>query len=186
MIIAAVLRNNPDLQAAQFELAAGENQIELAKKRFYPEFDFGIDALYQSEATMGPGEQPLFAKIGLTLPIWTSSYSAGERQARANLRQINNQKTQLANQLVANAEALIYEIEITAKKARLYKNILIPRSQEMLGSYDALYRSGGSDFLNLLDAQRTLLKAQLDSEKAITEYDQKVAELEALVGGNVY
>jgi cobalt-zinc-cadmium efflux system outer membrane protein len=181
-IIAAVLKNNPDIQATQYDLAAAGSQVELAKKKFYPEIDIGVDALYQSEATMGPGAEPVYAKIGITLPIWASSYSAGQRQARANLRQIHNQKTQLQNDLAAQAQKTLYDIQIVAEKGKLYKQVLIPRSQEMLKAYESLYRSGGSDFLNLIDAQRTLLKSQLEYQKAISEYGQKIAELEMLAG----
>ena len=52
----------------------------------------------------------------------------------------------------------------------------------MLRAYESLYRSGGSDFLNLIDAQRTLLKSQLEYQKVTAEYGQKIAEIEALVG----
>ena len=124
-IIAALLKNNPDIQANQYDMAAANSQVELSKKKFYPEIDVGIDALYQSEATMGPGAQPLFAKVGITLPIWADSYSAGERQSRANLRQIYNQKTQLQNDLVAQAQEALYDIQTIAQKAKLYKEVLI-------------------------------------------------------------
>jgi outer membrane protein, heavy metal efflux system len=181
-IVAVLLANNPDIQATGFDLVAANSQVELAKKKFYPEIEVGIDALYQSEATMGPGAQPLFARVGITMPLWADSYSAGERQARANVRQAYNQKTQLQNDLVAQAQEVLYDIQILAKKAKLYKQVLIPRSQEMLRAYESLYRSGESDFLNLIDAQRTLLKSQLEYQKATAEYGKKIAQLEALIG----
>ena len=131
---------------------------------------------------MGPGEDPLYAKIGITLPIWTSSYSAGERQAKANLRQINSQKAQLENNLMAEVSQTIYELQNSAKRARLYKNVLIPRAQEMLASYDASYRDGSVDFLTLIDAQRTLLRSQLEYQKAVVEYNQSIAQIESIIG----
>ncbi len=38
------------------------------------------------------------------------------------------------------------------------------------------------DFLSLIDAQRMLLKYELDYERAVTNNQQKLAELEMLVG----
>ena len=181
-IAAALIQNNPEIQAVRFDMAAARSEIELARKKFYPEIEVGIDALYDSEATMGPGEDPLYAKIGITLPIWTSSYSAGERQAKANLRQINSQKAQLENDLMAEVSQTIYELQNSAKRARLYKNVLIPRAQEMLASYDASYREGSVDFLTLIDAQRTLLKSQLEYQKAVVEYNQSIAQIEGIIG----
>ena len=48
-------------------------------------------------------------------------------------------------------------------------------------SSEAAYRAGTVDFLSLIDAQRMFLKYKLDHERAITNKQQKIAELETLI-----
>lgn len=180
-----LLEENLELGAMRMDIEAARGQVELAKKKFYPEIDVGLDVLTQSEATMGPGEQPLFVKLGINLPIWTGSYSAQERQAMAKMEQTYLQRTQLQNNLLSQAQKAFYEVEDSVRRVRLYKDTLIPRSREMLAAYEASYRSGGADFLSLIDAQKTLINAQLAYEKAVTENAQKVAELEAIIGAQL-
>ncbi|MFB0551809.1 MAG: hypothetical protein ACETWQ_00710, partial [Phycisphaerae bacterium] len=45
--------------------------------------------------------------------------------------------------------------------------------------------AGTIDFLSLIDAQRMLLKYELDYERAVTNNQQKLAELEMLVGAEL-
>ncbi|MFA5554996.1 MAG: TolC family protein, partial [Phycisphaerae bacterium] len=64
----------------------------------------------------------------------------------------------------------------------LYGQTLIPKSQELVQASESAYRAGTIDFLSLIDSQRMLLQYKLDYERSITNYQQKIAELEMLIG----
>jgi outer membrane protein TolC len=120
--------------------------------------------------------------FSMNIPLWGESYKAGERQAQANALKVQEQKIDTENKLVAKALALIYDIEDNERKLQLYNDVLIVKAQELVETSEAAYRAGSVDFLSLIDAQRMLLKYNLDHERAKTNYQQKVAKLEALAG----
>jgi len=59
---------------------------------------------------------------------------------------------------------------------------LVSKAEELVWASEEAYRSGAIDFLSLIDAQQMLLKYTLDHERAITNNQQKLAELEMLIG----
>ena len=181
-IIALAVRHNPDLQAMDFEVDAARRQVDLAKKKFYPEIEVGVSAMQRSEAIMGPGENPLFATVSLTLPIWRDSYIAAQRQADTEVRKSLQQKTAIQNNITAGVESALYDFESSAGKIELYNSVLIPRAKELLTASEAAYINGSIDFLALIDARRMLLEYQLDCERAVAENGRKLAELEMLCG----
>ncbi len=50
---------------------------------------------------------------------------------------------------------------------------------------ETAYTGGTIDFLSLVDAQRTLLEFQLRYERAVTNNQQKLSELEMLAGAEL-
>jgi len=181
-LVALLIRNNPQLHAKDFEIAAAQKSLELAKKKFYPQMEVGIEAMYQSEATMGDGRQPLYATVSFTLPLWRDSYRAGERGAAAQIRKVRQEKTQTQNDLVKDAQTVLYDYEAAVRKLKLYRDTLIPKTKELLAASENAYRTGAADFLSLIDAQRKLLEFELLYEEAVKNSRQKLAELEALAG----
>ena len=60
---------------------------------------------------------------------------------------------------------------------------LLPRARQSLEVARAAYRSGQVDFLNVIDAERSLLNFQLDEIAAQTQRKIARAELTLLVAG---
>jgi outer membrane protein TolC len=120
--------------------------------------------------------------FSMNLPIWRESYKAAELQAKANVRKTSQQKTEVENTIIARAEQVLYDFDDSDRKIKLYGDILVPKAEELLGASETAYKGGTIDFLSLIDAQRTLLKFQLLYERAVTNNQQKLAELEMLAG----
>lgn len=64
----------------------------------------------------------------------------------------------------------------------LYGDVLVSKAEELVQASETAYKAGTIDFLSLIDAQRMLLKYELDYERAVTNNQQKLAELEMFVG----
>jgi len=120
--------------------------------------------------------------FSMNLPIWRQSYTAAELQAKANVRKTAQQKTQTENTIIARAEQVLYDFDDSDRKIKLYGDILVPKAEELLGASETAYAAETIDFLSLIDAQRTLLDFQLQYERAVTDNQQKLAELEMLAG----
>jgi cobalt-zinc-cadmium efflux system outer membrane protein len=188
-VTAKMILNNPQLQALDFEVAAAKARIELAKKKFYPDINIGVDWIQTDEALAAgvrdSGKDPIIAMLSLNLPIWTDSYKSAQLQARAQMRSRSAKKIQSQNDLIAQLEKALYEFEDSARKVELYEGILLPKAGEMVEASEVAYQAGTIDFLSLIDAQRTLLKFELSLERAIATNQQRLAELEMLIGGEL-
>jgi cobalt-zinc-cadmium efflux system outer membrane protein len=178
-LLALVNENNPELKAMDYDIEAAKSNKKAAEKRFYPELGFGVAV----DAGMGRDmDSRTMPKIQLSLPIWRDNYKAGERQAKAQLRQRAQEKIQKANTLAADAQEVLYEYEDGKRKNALYGDIIIPKAKEMLSASETAYQTGAIDFLSLTDAQMKLLEYRLMYERALADSAQKLAELEMLCG----
>ena len=173
------VESNPQLQALAYEVEAARSSEKLSKKRFYPDIGLGVGV----DSGMGDnGDDRVMARLSLTLPIWRDNYKAAQRQAKAQLNKMTQEKVQLQNTLAAKVRQILYEYQNSDREIRLYKDIVIPKAKEMVTASETAYQAGTVDFLSLIDAQRSLLQYQLEYEKAVAENAQRLAELEMLAG----
>lgn len=179
-----IIQNNPDLQAMGYEIEAARNNERLAKKKSFPNFGLGVSYIDTAHAAASgvsdSGKDPVMAMVSLTLPIWTDSYKAARSQARAQLRKKTHEKNQMQNSLAADAQQLLYDFEDSDRKIKLFRDVIIPKAEEMLTASESAYQTGTVDFLSLIDAQRMLLKYQLDYERYLAENAQNLAKIEML------
>jgi outer membrane protein TolC len=130
----------------------------------------------------GSGKDPVIAMVSLNLPIWGKSNKAAERQAKMQLAKTSSAKLQKENDIIAQLADVIYDFEDANRKIKLYRNILIPKAREMLEASEVAYRAAQIDFLSLIDAQRKLLNFELLHERAVTDNQQTLAQVQMLTG----
>jgi outer membrane protein TolC len=185
-IISKIIRLNPELSELNWQTAAARAEVELAKKKFYPDMGIGVDWIQTGDArtggVSGSGQDAVALMFSINIPLWHDSYKAAERQARAKVRSYQQKKIDVQNKKIFQALQVIYNIEDSKRKMDLYGTTLVSKAQELVQSSEAAYRSGTIDFLSLIDAQRMLLKYQLNHERAIIDNQQSIAELESLTG----
>jgi len=185
-IIEALIRTNPKLAELNWEVEAAKAKVELAKKKFYPDIGVGVDWI-QTDGAISPGvrdsgKDPVVLMFSMNIPLWRDSYKAAERQAKANVRKTQQQKIDTENKTIAQAIQVLYDVEDSQRKMHLYGDFLVLKAEELVQASESAYRAGTIDFLSLIDAQRMLLRYTLDHERAITNNQQKIAELEMLIG----
>ncbi|MHC4633086.1 MAG: TolC family protein, partial [Planctomycetota bacterium] len=114
-LYAIITKNNPQLQALDYDIEAARNKEKLAQKKSYPNFGIGVGYIDTAHAVASgvadSGKDPVIAMISLTLPIWSDNYKAAQRQARAQLARSAHEKTQMENTLAGQAQQLLYEFE---------------------------------------------------------------------------
>jgi len=185
-IVQALKRANPELAELSWEIQAAKSSVELAKKKFYPDIGVGLDWIQTdgavSPGVRGSGDDPVILMFSMNIPLWQDKYKAAERQAKANVRKIQEQRTDTENKILSRAFEVLYDIEDSQRKTHLYGDVLASKAQELVQASETAYKAGTIDFLSLIDAQRMLLKYELDYERALTNNQQKLAELEMLIG----
>ncbi|MBN1795112.1 MAG: TolC family protein [Sedimentisphaerales bacterium] len=189
VIIEQLITANPELAELNWEVEAAKAEVELAKKKFYPDIGVGVDWI-QTDSAMSTGvrdsgKDPVVLMFSMNIPLWHDSYKAAERQAQANVSKYQRQKIDKQNKTIFQALQVIYDIEDSKRKMDLYGNVLVSKSEELVQSSESAYRAGTIDFLSLIDAQRMLLKYQLNYHRALTDNQQNIAKLEALTGQQI-
>ena len=185
-IIESLKEANPQLAELNWEVEAAKAKVELAKKKFYPDIGVGVDWI-QTDNAASPGvrdsgKNPVVLMFSMNIPLWQDSYKAAKRQAKSNVRKTEQQKMDIENKTIAQAIQVLYDVEDSQRKMHLYGDILVSKAGDLVQASESAYRAGTIDFLSLIDAQRMLLKYTLDHERAITNNQQKLAELEMLIG----
>ncbi len=185
-IIELLVQSNPELAALDWQSEAASANLALAEKRFYPNFGVGLDVIQTGDAAMpnvrDSGKDPVILMFSVNIPLWRDSYKAGERQAQAELQKTRQQKVETENKLIAQTVLVLYDIEDAQRKIQLYGDVLVAKAQELIEASESAYKAGNIDFLSLINAQQMLLRYQLDYERSLTDREQKIAELEMLVG----
>ena len=131
------------------------------------------------------GQDIWMMSISMNLPIWRDKYAAGERAARFRHLAARHARKQRENALAAKIQRVLYDYRDAERKIDLYRDTLVPKARQSLRSTEAAFRAGTSNFLDLIDAERTLLDFELSYERALTNRAQRLAELETLVGRSI-
>jgi outer membrane protein TolC len=128
------------------------------------------------------GQDVWMLSLSMNIPVWHGKYAAGEREARARYLGALGDRTQQENSLAAIVQRALYEYRDAERKITLYRDVLIPKAKESIGSTETAFRSGSASFLDLVDAERSLLEFELSFERALANRAQRMAALEMHVG----
>jgi len=79
--------------------------------------------------------------------------------------------------------AAFEEIDVARRKVELVEKTTLPAAQTTYEISQTEYTSGGSSFLDLLDAERELIETRLMAHEARRDLNQAVLRLSAVVGG---
>jgi len=180
LLMATLKNRNLELQAMGFDIERLDREVALAQRNYYPDVGVGVQWM-QMPMPEGGSANDVMLGFEMNLPLWRSSYRAGELQARALARRARYEKKNLENGLAARIEQALYEFENSERQVRLYDEALVPRAQELIGASEAAYMAGTIDFLTLINAQQQLLQFRLERERFWADQQQGLAELEMLV-----
>ena len=188
LLLKELVENNPQLKAIEFEIAKNKENIELAKKNYFPDITVGVGIVKTDNSVVGNprdnGKDPIIGMVTVNVPIWWEKYAASVREAKAKYSSSVQLKTAKTNSLSSELKMILYRFDDAGRKIALYRDTLLPKARESLKVTEATYRAGGS-FNDLVDAQRILLEFTLAYERALADHAQSLARLEMLVAGQI-
>jgi len=176
-MLATALSRNPKLKAMEADVRRAEAALVLARKSRVPDFTVGIEADAKSS--------PLFVKptASMTLPIWRDKIAAEIAEARAmqnaSSARLSNEQLMLAVEVAMKS----YTYRESTRMLELLQNSLLPKAKQSLDVARSGYSSGTGDYINLKDAQRTLLEFRLAEVETRIKRELALAELSLLVIG---
>ncbi|MBI5748486.1 MAG: TolC family protein, partial [Nitrospinae bacterium] len=174
--------NRPLLRGLQRMIERYRAAYNLAKLEYYPNFDVGLSAGQERDSM-----NYLSGKISMNIPLWYKTKQ--DRKVVEETHNINSatQRYNTAkNEIFKSIKEIMAEEEKGRRLIELYSTGIIPQATQSLSSALAGYQVNKVDFLTLLDNQITLFNYQIQYEKVLTDYEKKLAELEAVVGKKLF
>ena len=181
-----LLLRRPDIAAAEQRLIAANARIAAARAGYFPSITLtgyaGSESTALSDLFSGPTRIFQFA-ANLLQPIFNADRVGFEvRAARAREAQalaqyqlaIANAFRDVADALAAQQQA---RLALEAEQARV---AALRRAHELV---NLRYRNGTASFLEVLDAERNLLQAELNQADALQRQRSAVADLIKALGG---
>ncbi len=179
--------NNPNLTSLQNKIQMNEKRISLARKNYLPNLMLSLYYIQTEDSQMSPppmdnGKDPLMVGASFSIPLQLGKISSSVKEARADMKSAEHARKDLENMFRTKLANLIFKIDDAKRKAALYKESLVPKALQALEAFETSFRGGTASYLDLLDAQRDLLNFELIYEKAVTNHEKRIAELEMIVG----
>lgn len=122
-------------------------------------------------------------EIGVKIPLWFAFRQRNDiREASALLAASESQFDDIKLQLAAEVEQLFARFIAAREKAENYRNALLAPANEVFRIARRSYETGEAGYLQLLEAQQTLVDVRLGYIQSLEEYYTAIAELEAAAG----
>ncbi|GAB5402955.1 MAG: hypothetical protein Aurels2KO_11860 [Aureliella sp.] len=186
-LIAEAEQCNPRLQGLASEIERDRAKQTLACLQQYPDFQLGLGytIINDDQNVISPvadGHDNINFSIGVSVPIWRDKINSGVREAahrrNSTIHLREAERDRLRGQLrrqVAAAYAATEQLE-------LFRDRLIPRTEQTLELVTADYQGGKADFTDLIETYRELLSYQVQVARSQATLASTVAQIEKTVG----
>ena len=174
------LKTRPDLKEAALSVERSGTAVGIARSDYLPDL-----MLQYRQRDMMNGVDSQDAIIGFSVPLWFWKQGAMVKEAKADREMAQAELQTMKNMTLYDVKNLFVKVQTTQRLIDLYQTSVIPQAEEALKVAEAGYQSDKLNFLDLLDASRSLLNFRLEHYQHITDYEIALAELERAVGSDL-
>ncbi|MFH1359731.1 MAG: TolC family protein [Candidatus Omnitrophota bacterium] len=175
----------PELLSANLATEKAQFEKSLARMDYLPDFTFGVEYIDIGGGTTAladDGQDAWMGMVSVNIPLWFGRLNTQLNEKKADLRAAQNYADNVKNSVTYEVQDIHFKILAYQDIVTLYETTLIPQAQQAFDGAKTGYERGRIDFLNWLDAQRTLLQTWLAYYKAVADYHKSIAFLERIVG----
>jgi outer membrane protein TolC len=121
--------------------------------------------------------------LSLSLPIYWEKNKAAVDEEKAKKRSFEQLKVDTENRITAAVAQASFDLRDAERKISLYRNTLIPKTNESIEASYTAYQSGDATFLDVIDSEQSLLEFRLALNRAQADAVIARAKLQQLAGG---
>jgi len=182
---AITLAQRPEVQMARAKIDAEKSKLQLAHRAWIPDPALMVKGQRYNDAAEAVSE--LDAGVSFTIP-WVNpgKYFAGVREARANLAAAEQGLDREQKEALRLLRDQLAKIETFHHHVELFQDKLVPQAQQAFEATQLSYESGKTTFLDWITAQRNLRDIEAMGREHLAHYQIAVAELEAVIGSQLY
>lgn len=173
-LIGYALEQAPELKQMREEIRMAEASANVARKERWPEVTIGFEnKTYARDNDLRSTE----VMLGFSIPLGNSSkYRAAVRREEEKKRAAEFEAQNAAQAVREEVHGLIVKISAARREALLYRDQIIPRSEQAIASAKAMFESGGA-LRDVLDARRMLIEGKSMYVRAVAEQYEMLSEL---------
>ena len=182
-LLATLLRESPEIKAAQTSVARAQAVIARAKAEPVPDVFVRAGAAANNEYNEIAGRRTGWearVEAGVRLPLFNRN-QGNIAAAQADLlnaeREVQRVELELRTRLTESYAAYLNALGMTAR----YQRDILPRAQQAYDMYLTKFRQMAAAYPQVLIAQRTLFEARSEAIAAQVELWQSVAQLRGLL-----
>lgn len=179
----------PELKGRLATVARDEQEVQLARKKYYPDITLGLSYMLMTKEESaskeaGGGDNYGFV-VNFTLPIYRSKLDAGLREAEARTVADVKRYAATRDQTHREIKELVAQARSRKEILGLFRSSILPKSQAALEAAGSDYQNGNVDYLTLITSWREVLQIKLQMARAEAELGESLAQLERVVGGSL-
>ena len=179
-----LLNNRADVHAAEMQLAQCFYDVNVARSRFYPSISItGTGAFTNNNGLVNPGKMLLSAVGSLVQPVFQhGQIVAGLKVAQYQYEQAYNTWQNAVLQAGSEVSNALVDYNLSAEKSDIEAHQIEVLTQNVADTKN-LMASSGSTYLEVIQAQSSLLNAQLSKVADDFSKMQAVVSLYQALGG---
>lgn len=171
-----LLKENIEVSKWNIQIALAENIVLNEKAQRIP--DVIVTAGYYNCEDDGDG-----LTLGFALPIPIFNRNQGNiSRARIALNQLYEKQNESMVQLRLDLEAAYDQWMTAYRESQSFKEIILSSAKLAFEAAQEEFNKGKNDYLELLDAQRTLFEVQEQYLDALVDYHQRKSDVERTIG----
>ena len=179
-MVSDYIERNPDVARWTTELQQREAAISAAKAQGIP--DINISAGYRWLQDIDA--QAAVVSVSIPLPFFNRN-QGNVRAARYQLNRAQDQQQAALIQAKQSLQQKFNTLQASYFEVQQLKEEVLPGAESAYQAALSGYRQGKFDFLEVLDAQRTLFETQTRYVQSLAEFNRAVADVERLIGASL-
>jgi len=175
--------NNYEILKLSKEVKEADEQIKIAKSRFYPQLSARYSYGYEwGRWSQGEGDSDWIAGVAVDFNIWDwGKTRADVKQAKAYKEEVQFYENLLRQQIDLELESARLKYESASKRFEIAKTSF-DQAQRSLDLFENRYRDALVTSVELLDAQRAFSLAQVRYFLSMLDMRLAKAEIEKIAG----
>ncbi|MEP9410342.1 MAG: TolC family protein [Candidatus Brocadia sp.] len=172
------MKNRPELKKFDHAIKRSEANLKLSKKDYYfADFEPMVEYMQEDKRA-----DTWASAITINVPwLWPKNRSK-VKESKEDLNAAKSDYRFINNKTLFEVKDFLVKLQSSESTINLYKTGVIPQAEQALKAARIGYEADRVDFLALIDSQRILLNSRLLYYRALTDFEQNLANLEKAVG----
>ena len=178
---ARLLKQRPEIAAAEQRLKAEESRLQLAHREWIPDPQVRVEARH----FRGSGDAFTEYDTGIFFSVpWVNprKYSASVREAQEMVDAMRRESESERTSALGMLRDQLRKITTARRQYELSRDKLVPLARKTTETLRINYEADTATFIEVLTVQRMLREAEAAASTQLTDYLTALAELEAIVG----